>query len=456
VTRSRRNTELLGVLLALFVVGVAYWQVAYVILDELPSHFVVTSSIYAGLALAAHLALRFLARYADPVVLPIVVALNGLGLVMIYRLDLAYRAEAAAEGQPLPHWDSADQLTWTAIGVALFVLVLAIVRDHRVLQRFTYTALFVGLGLLLLPLVPGIGRTINGSRIWIGVGGLSFQPAEIAKLFLIIFFAGYLVVKRDALALARHRVLGVDLPRGRDLGPILLAWGVSLAVLVFEKDLGTSLLFFGLFVAMLYVATERRGWVVIGALLFFAGALVAYAAFDHVQTRVDIWLDPFSDPQDSGYQIVQSLFGMAAGGILGSGLGQGYPDFIPLANSDFIFAAFAEELGLTGVMALLLLYAILVERGMRTALRVTDSFGRLLATGLAFTLGFQVFVVIGGVTGLIPLTGLTTPFLSAGGSSLIANWVLIALLLRISDRARRPPPPPPPGRDEALTQVIQA
>jgi cell division protein FtsW (lipid II flippase) len=306
--------------------------------------------------------------------------------------------------------------------------------------------MFVGLLLLVLPLLPFIGTEINGARIWIqlSLGGrtFSFQPAEVAKIVLIVFFAGYLVVKRDVLALARSRVMGIDLPRGRDLGPILVAWAASLGVLVLQRDLGTSLLFFGLFVSMLYIATERRSWIFIGGFLFAAGALAAYRLFDHVQLRLDIWLNPFADESGDGFQIAQSLYSFASGGVLGVGLGQGHPDFVPFAKTDFIMSAFGEELGLTGVMALLVLYAIIIERGMRTAVACRDAFGKLLAAGLSTAVGIQVFVVIGGVMKLIPLTGLTTPFLSYGGSSLIANWALVALLLRVSDAARRPPDAP--------------
>jgi cell division protein FtsW (lipid II flippase) len=295
---------------------------------------------------------------------------------------------------------------------------------------------------------------VNGATLWIRVGGFSFQPAELAKILLTIFFAGYLVEKRDSLALVRTKVLGVGLPRLKDLGPILIAWLVSLAILVFETDLGTSLLFFGLFVTMLYIATQRRSWLILGGILFVAGALIAYALFGHVRLRVSVWLDPWAFPDTSGYQIVQSLFGLAEGGILGAGLGQGFPNLVPFANTDFIVAALGEELGLTGLIALLLLYAVFIERGLRAAVSVRDSFGQLLAAGLSITLALQVFVIIGGVTRLIPLTGLTTPFLSYGGSSLIANWIIVALLLRISDRARRPEVTAP-SPDEAVTQVVR-
>jgi cell division protein FtsW (lipid II flippase) len=357
---------------------------------------------------------------------------------MIYRIDVAVSRRAVLNNVDPPTPDVYSQLTWFTVAAILFIAVLVLLPDHRRLQRFTYTFGLLGLILLVLPLAPGIGTTVNGATLWIRVGGFSFQPAEMAKIFLTIFFAGYLVFTRDSLALVRTKVLGVGLPRPRDLGPILIAWLVSLGVLVFQRDLGTSLLFFGLFVSMLYIATQRRSWVIIGGILFAAGATAAYFMFGHVRARVTVWLDPWAYADNSGYQIVQSIYGFANGGILGAGLGQGFPNLVPFANTDFIVAALGEELGVTGVFALLLLYAILIERGFRVAVSVRDSFGQLLAAGLSITLALQVFVIIGGVTGLIPLTGLTTPFLSYGGSSLIANWVIIALLLRISDRARRP------------------
>ena len=433
--RQRRGTELWLLLFAYAISLAAFAQVDVVLLDKLSSDFT-TFAIVFGLGLAvAHVALRWLAPYADPVLLPVVSLLNGLGLSMIHRLDFA---EDLTPDKP----DYVAQLGWYVLAIGLFVAVLFLIRDHRVLQRYTYTAMFVGLLLIILPLLPFIGAEINGARIWVrldlGARTFSFQPAEVAKIVLIVFFAGYLVVKRDVLALARSRVLGIDLPRGRDLGPILVAWAASLAVLIFQRDLGTSLLFFGLFVAMLYIATERRSWLFIGGVLFAAGAFVAYQLFAHVQLRVGIWLNPFADEAGDGYQIAQSLYGFASGGVLGVGLGQGHPDYVPFANTDFIMAAFGEELGLTGVMALLALYAIIIERGMRTAIACRDGFGKLLAAGLSTAVGIQVFVVVGGVMKLIPLTGLTTPFLSYGGSSLVANWALVALLLRVSDAARRP------------------
>ncbi len=434
--RQRRGTEVWLLLFAYGIAVAAFAQVDIVLLDQLSSDFTTFAVIFGVGLVVAHASLRWLAPHADPVLLPAVSLLNGLGLAMIHRLDLADDLDPVDP-------DYVAQLGWFVLAVGLFVAVLLLVRDHRILQRYTYTAMLIGLLLLVLPLLPFIGTEINGARIWVRVAlgprTFSFQPAEVAKIVLIVFFAGYLVVKRDVLALARSRVFGIDLPRGRDLGPILVAWAASLGVLVFQRDLGTSLLFFGLFVTMLYIATERRSWIFIGGFLFAAGAFVAYQLFDHVQLRVKIWLDPFVDEAGDGFQIAQSLYGFASGGVLGVGFGQGHPDFVPFAKTDFIMAAFGEELGLTGVMALLALYAIIIERGMRTAVACRDSFGKLLAAGLSAAIGIQVFVVIGGVMKLIPLTGLTTPFLSYGGSSLVANWALVALLLRISDAARRPP-----------------
>jgi cell division protein FtsW (lipid II flippase) len=433
-TRPRRNVELAVLMLAITVAVGAYALVGIAATDHVPADWLSVGGGLAVLALAAHVVLRFAAPFADPVILPIATAINGVGLVVIHRLDLA---EKRGFGSAL----ATRQLIWTALGIGAAIAVILLVRDHRILARYTYTAAAAGLVLLLLPLVPVLGTEINGARIWIGLGPLSFQPGEIAKILLTLFFAGYLVTARDSLALVGRRVLGLQLPRGRDLGPILVAWTASLGVLVFERDLGTSLLFFGLFVAMLYVATERTSWIVIGMGLFAAGAFVAWTIFSHVQLRVDIWLHTFQPGVVAkSYQLVQGLYGMASGGLLGTGLGEGRPDIIPYAESDFIFASIGEELGLTGVFALLLLYAVLVERGLRTAIGARDGFGKLLAAGLAFTLALQCFVVAGGVTRVIPLTGLVMPFLAYGGSSLLSNWIIVAILLRISDAARRPAP----------------
>jgi len=449
VPRKRRGAELYLVVLALAVGLGAYVGVGLGVSGDVPADVYTFGGGLALLALLTHAVVRWLAPYADPVLLPLVIALNGLGLAMIYRIDFGL----ADRGQSVGPF-AGPQLTWTAIGVAGFVAVLFIVRDHRRLQTYTYTFGLVAIVLLLLPLLPVLGVEVNGARIWVSLGPLSFQPGEIAKLCLVIFFAGYLVVKREPLALAGRRFIGIDLPRGRDLGPILVAWLLSLGVLVFQRDLGSSLLFFGLFLVLLYVATERAGWLVVGGLLFAAGAYFSYLTFDHVQLRVQGWLDPFSDTDDY-FQIIQGQYGMAHGGLLGRGLGQGDPVMTPYSYSDFIAASLGEELGLAGLMAIIVVYALVVERGLRTALVCRDTFGKLVATGLAVSFALQVFVVVGGVTRLIPLTGLTTPFLSYGGSSLVANWAIIALLMRISDQTRRPAPEVRPLESDDATQVVR-
>jgi cell division protein FtsW (lipid II flippase) len=443
VHRRRRGAELVLVVLALAVGIGAHAAVGLGLEGKVPTDIVRHASWLAALGIGAHLVVRFLAPYADPVLLPVALALNGLGLAMIYRIDLASRTDHASK-----------QLLWTTLGMLLFAGVLLVLKDHRRLQAYTYTSGLVAVLLLVLPLVPGLGTEINGARIWIHVGGFSFQPGEVAKVALVVAFSGYLVLHRDALALAGRRFAGIDFPRGRDLGPILAMWLISLGVLVFQRDLGSSLLFFGLFLVMLYVATERPGWLVVGALLFAGGSLLAYTFESHVKARVEGWLDPFSNTSAFG-QIVEGLYGMAYGGLVGRGLGQGEPWRIPFAYSDFIVAAIGEELGLTGVIAMLLLFGIIVERALRTALICRDGFGKLMATGLGVVFALQVFVVVGGVTRLIPLTGLTTPFMSYGGSSMVANWVVIGLLLRISDQVRRPLPEVQPLLADDATTVVR-
>lgn len=449
IPSKRRVAQLAMLAFAVVIVMGAYANVGLAINGQIPSGMLTYGLGLGGFMLAAYLVLAKFAPWADPLILPLVTLINGLGLVMIYRLEQSKAFGASAT----------TQLLWTAVGVVMFSVTLIVLRDHRALQRLTYTAGAVGLLLLVSPLLPFIGVSQNGANIWIGIPGVGqLQPSEFAKLALIIFFAGYLVAKRDVLALAGRRLLFIDLPRARDLGPIVIIWGFSLGVLILQKDLGSSLLIFGAFVAMLYIATQRTSWVLIGVLLFIGGAIVAGMVFDHVHARFEVYLDPenpkFYDRELGGSrQLMQGLFSMATGGITGTGLGQGHPKFIPLAISDFIFPATGEELGLTGLMALLMLYALLVERGLRTSLAARDPFSKLLAGGLSFVLAWQVFIIVGGVTNLIPLTGLVTPFMSQGGSALLANWILIALLVRMSDSARKPPPQA--IQDEGMTQVFQ-
>jgi len=435
---TRRNTELGMLIFAAVLVISALTLVTINQEQSLDIQILWYGLAFMGLFGIAHAAVRKYAPYADPLILPCVALLHGFGLVMIYRIDLAKEAAAKDYTPATP-----KQVLWTVIALVLFLVVLILVKNHRTLTRYGYTAGLVGLIALALPaLLPASLSEAGGAKVWLKLGIFSIQPGEFAKILLMVFFASFLVSKRDLFMVAGRRILGLELPRARDLGPILLAWGVAIGVLVFEKDLGTSLLIFGIVLAMLYVATERAAWVVIGLSMFLAGAYVAYTIFTHVQQRVANWLTPM-DPVIYGrpggsYQIAQGLFGLGTGGMAGTGLGAGRPDIVPAANNDFITAAIGEEIGFIGLAALLMVYMLLAMRGLRSAVAVRDSFGKLLGGGLSFSLIMQVFVVVGGVTALIPMTGITAPFLSYGGSSLLANYILVALLLRISDAARRP------------------
>jgi cell division protein FtsW (lipid II flippase) len=391
----------------------------------IPTNWWFPFAAWLGMSLAAHIVVRRAAPYADPVLLPCVLLLNGLGLAMLNRLDSGIGSAAAV------------QLRWTALAIVVACVALVALRDYRVLERYTYSLFLLGAALLVLPLLPVIGQDKNGSQIWIEIFGYSFQPAEIAKIVLTFAFASYLSDHRERLKTAGTKVLGITWPRLADTLPIGVMWLSALAILVFQNDLGTSLLFFGLFVMMLYVATDSPAWPIIGGLAFAAAAVLVYTQTTRVQIRVESWLNPFADV-DQNYQIIEGQFGMAWGGLFGRGWGMGRPGRIPIVNSDFISAAFGEELGLIGLMAIIILYAIIVMRSLRAALMAREWFGKLLASGLGFVFALQVFAIIGGVTRLLPLTGLTTPFISQGGSSLLANWVIIAILLRLSHQARAP------------------
>jgi cell division protein FtsW (lipid II flippase) len=382
------------------------------------------AAVFLVLFVVAHLGTRFLAPNADPYLLPLTALLSAIGMVFIFRLKsiLAFR-----------------QSLWFVAGVAAFLLVLAVMRNMRLLCRLRFP---VGiLGLLILLLTAFLGREVNGARLWVNIGPLGFQPGEFAKILLVIFFAGYLVDIREVLTVSTRRILGVPLPPLRYLAPLLIVWAVSMALMVFMKDLGTSLLFFGALLALIYAATGRVFYVLVGLVLFAGGAALLYLGFAHVRTRVDVWIDPWKDAENKGYQIVQSLFALASGGLFGRGLGQGYlmlpsgKPRIPFVETDFIFSAIGEELGLFGAVAIILLFLMFAYRGFRIATKAGDDFRRLLATGLTSIFALQAFLIMGGVTKLIPLTGITLPFVSYGGSSIVANFVLVALLLRISDRS---------------------
>ncbi len=449
---NRRNTELVLLLFAVAVPLLAYANVGLAKNGSIPAGMLGYGLGNGAFALVAHLAVRRFAPYADPLMLPIATLLNGLGLVLIWRLDQEPSITTAQLGGPR----APGQLMWSGMAVVLFIVVLVVIKDHRVLNRYTYIA---GLVALLLLIAPMFFPSVNGSKLWIIIPGLgSIQPGEFAKIILAIFFSGYLMVKRDALALASRRFMGLYLPRGRDLGPILVIWAVSMVILIVETDLGSTLLYFGLFVVMIYVATERTSWIIFGLLLASGGAALVGTHSGHVQQRITQWLNPMAGAAAGrATEAAQVRWSFGSGGVLGTGLGQGYSRLILGigVKSDYILATVGEELGLAGMMAVVLLYGLLIERGMRTALAARDPFGKLLAAGLSSAMALQVFVVTGGVTGLIPLTGMTTPFLAQGGSSVIANWALVAILLRISDTARRPAPAPAPSPDSEPTQVVR-
>ncbi len=477
-TKTGRNAELGLLALAMIIVAAYGATVEAHQFDKITPTFWVPAALLSVLFVALHLVVRFTALYADPVLIPTVALLNGLGVGFLRRLDLA---KSIADKQPEPGIFAGvggRQLAWTLVALVLAAVLLLVVRDHKTVSRYAYTLGLVGIVLVMIPAVlPASISEVNGAKLWIKMGAFSIQPGEFAKLALVSFFAYYLVRKREVLSLASRRFLGIDFPRGRDLGPVITVWLLSLLVLVFEKDLGTALLYFGLFVVTLYVATERVSWLIIGLVMFFGGVYVAYllgasvrGPFANFYDRATVWLDPFAaenyDRIGGSYQLVQGLLGLGTGGLFGTGPGAGSPGFVPEVRNDFIFAGMGEEIGLFGLSALLICYLLIVERGLRAALGVRDSFGKLVAGGLAFTLGLQVFVILGGITGLIPLTGQTTPFLSAGGSSLMANWLLVAMLLRISDAARRPvtagpaaqpggPKQPPAQLHGAMTEVIK-
>nr|WP_240037036.1 FtsW/RodA/SpoVE family cell cycle protein [Leifsonia flava] len=435
--QKMRNLELALLIFACALNAVAVVLVQFGALGHLDLTLVFLGAVLSALVVALHIVMRFVAREADPFLLPIATLLNGLGIAMIYRIDIADGHDG---------WDSAAvrQIAWSAIAILSAIAVMLVIRNHRVLFRYTYIAGFVAVVLLLLPLLPGLGKEINGARVWIGIGDvLTFQPGEIAKIALAVFFAGYLVRNRDSLSMVGHRFLGMRFPRARDLGPLLVVWALSMSVIVFQRDLGTALLYFGMFLVMLYVATGRLSWVLLGLSMFLGGAFVASRTLDYVNGRFNNWLDAFNPAvygADGGsYQLVQGLFGLAHGGLIGTGLGQGRPDLTPVPQSDYIIASLGEELGLAGLFAIFALYLLYVSRGFRVGFAGQDDFGKLLGVGLSFVIALQCFIVIGGVTRVIPLTGLTTPFLAAGGSSLIANWIITAILLRLSDTVRNQP-----------------
>jgi cell division protein FtsW (lipid II flippase) len=428
--RSARNRELLALVPASLLLTAGFAAV-FIERDDVLSNVSLTyGALFLGLCLAAHIVLRFTLPYADPYLFPLFAVLACFGLVMIYRID-----EDLAR----------EQAQWFVIGLGLFAATIVLLRDYRVLERYRYTVAAVGIGLLLLPRLPGIGSQINGAYLAVDLGPLTFQPAEFAKIAIIVFLASYLRDTRQLLVIGATRVLGVTIPPLKHFGPLLVVWGAAMVLLFFIQDVGSSLMFFGGFLAVLYVATNRLSFVAIGLTLFGAGSWLLYQVRPTITNRVDAWLHPFGplyDQSPGSYQIAQSVFAQADGGLFGRGFGQALLDvngapLLPAAQTDLIYSVIVNELGLVGACAVLCTYLLAIERGFKIAALARDSFSKLLATGLTAVFALQVFVIVGGVTRVIPLTGVTLPFISYGGSSILANFVLLALLLLVSDRARR-------------------
>jgi len=429
-TSVRRNRELTLLILALLVGSGA---MALVAVARDVEGLRIAAPLIATTAVgyfAVHFFVRRFARQSDPLILPLIAVLNAIGLAAVYRLD------PAADGF------GPAQVLWTTVGLVCFVGTLLIVRDYRILSRYKYILGFAGVVLLLLPITP-LGTTINGARLWLRLGPYSFQPGEIAKICLVIFFAAYLAERKELLSIASRKLGPIHIPDPKHFGPLLLMWGVSLLTMFFLKDLGSSLLFFSIFLVMIYVATARIVYMVFGGLLFGAGAAMGYSFFSHVQVRVQTWLDPFNPEfiQGDSFQLTQSLFAFATGGLFGTGWGQGRPDIIPEAQTDFIFAVIGEELGLMGTAAVIVMFLLLIARGFRVALNSRNDFGQLLACGLTAIFALQTFIILGGVTRVLPLTGITLPFMSFGGSSILSNFILWAILIRISDQNASEPDP---------------
>jgi cell division protein FtsW (lipid II flippase) len=438
---SARNRELVALVPVALLLTAGFAAVFAQEETRLGSASYIYGAYFLAICLATHIYLRIRLPNADPYLFPLVALLTAFGLVMIYRID-----DGLAR----------DQANWFVMGLILFALTIQFLRDYEVLERYRYTIAGAGLLLLLAPRIPGIGQQVNGAYLGVKIGPLAFQPAEFSKIAIVIFLASYLREHREVLIVGAKRVLGVTLPPLKHFGPMLVVWGASMFMLVFIRDLGSSLMFFAAFLALLYVATGRFSFVVIGMAMFAAGAWFFASTVPHVHERVTIWLDPYQDPGGSGYQILQSIFAQADGGLFGKGFGQslltipGSTDaLLPAAQTDTIYSLIVNEVGLFGACGVVLIYLLIAARGFKIALLASDGFSKLLATGLTAVFSIQAFVIIGGVTRVIPLTGVTLPFISYGGSSIVANFVLLALLLLISDRARREAVEPA-GRDLAF------
>lgn len=428
---SARNRELLGLIPAALLITAGFTAVVAVQGSEVNDLSLIFGGYFLAICFATHMVIRFRLPHADPYLFPLMALLAAIGLVMIYRIDESF---------------ARDQANWFVMGLVLFVVTITFLRDYHVLERYRYLIAMVSLGLLLLPRLPVVGSQTNGAYLGVDFGPIAFQPAEFAKIGVVIFLASYLRDRREVLVVGARRIAGVTLPPLKHLGPLLVVWGAAMLMLVFIRDLGSSLMFFGAFLALIYIATDRASFVVIGFFMFIAGAWFFAATVGHVGERVDIWLDPYQDPDVAGYQVLQSMFAQADGGLFGRGIAESLlilpngDSLIPAVQTDLIYALIVDELGLFGGAAVVLTYGLIAARGFKIATIADDGFSKLLAAGLTAVFALQAFVIIGGVTRVIPLTGVTLPFVSYGGSSVVANMVLLALLLLVSDRARRPRP----------------
>ncbi len=423
---SARNRELLGLIPVALLITTGFTAVVAVQGSEVNDLSLIFGGYFLAICFATHMVIRFRLPNADPYLFPLMALLAAIGLVMIYRID-----ESLAR----------DQANWFVLGLVLFVVTITFLRDYQVLERYRYLIAMASLGLLLLPRLPGIGSQTNGAYLGVDIGPIAFQPAEFAKIGVVIFLASYLRDRREVLVVGARRIAGITLPPLKHLGPLLVVWGAAMLMLVFIRDLGSSLMFFGAFLALIYIATDRASFVVIGFVMFVAGAWFFAATVGHVGERVDIWLDPYKDANDAGFQVLQSMFAQADGGLFGRGIAESLliqPNNVPLipeVQTDLIYALIVDELGLFGGAAVILTYGLIAARGFKTATLAEDGFSKLLAAGLTAVFALQAFVIIGGVTRVIPLTGVTLPFVSYGGSSILSNFVMLALLLLVSNRA---------------------
>jgi cell division protein FtsW (lipid II flippase) len=426
---SARNRELLALIPVALLLTAGFAGVFAQEKSQLGNASLIYGAYFFAVCLLTHIYLRIRLPNADPYLFPLVALLTAIGLVMVYRID-----EHLAR----------DQANWFVLGLVLFALTIQFLRDYELLERYRYLIAVGGLLLLLAPRLPGIGQQVNGAYLGVKIGPLAFQPAEFSKLAIVVFLASYLRENREVLVVGARRIIGVTLPPLKHFGPMLVVWGAAMFMLVFIRDLGTALMFFAAFLALIYVATGRFSFVVIGMAMFVVGAWFFAETVPHVHDRVEIWLHPYNEPQGTGYQILQSIFAQADGGLFGKGFGQALitvpgtnEALLPAAQTDTIYSLIVNELGLFGACGVILVYLLVTARGFKIALLASDGFSKLLATGLTAVFAIQAFVIIGGVTRVIPLTGVTLPFVSYGGSSIVANFVLVALLLLVSDRARR-------------------